>query len=144
MLESFEKYLAKTDLHQQFGGIAEVPASRTLKHQLRMVHKESGIHVFLLVDDVAVTDVPKVIRDFLAIKPICKEILLQLHFSSMNCSKMLLMHLFFSIQRSTIDWICRGMAKCSAEHFGRKWSVYVQIQYVYDIHFGDIFHASEL
>lgn len=73
VLESFEKYLEKTDLHQQFNGIAEIPASRTLKHQLRMIHKESGIHVYLLVDDIAIGEIPKIIRDFLVVKPICKS-----------------------------------------------------------------------
>lgn len=74
VLESFEKYLKKTDLRQQFDGIAEIPASRTLKNQLRMIHKESGIHVLLLVDDISVTETSKIIRDFLIAKPICKEI----------------------------------------------------------------------
>lgn len=72
ILDSFEKYLAKTDIQLHFDGIAEIPASRTLKQQLRMIHKESGIHVLLLADDVAVADTPKIIRDFIAVKPICK------------------------------------------------------------------------
>lgn len=72
VLESFEKYLAKTDIQLNFDGIAEILASRTLKQQLRMIHKESGIHVLLLADDAAVADTPKIIRDFIAIKPICK------------------------------------------------------------------------
>lgn len=73
MLESFEKYLAKTDIQLHFDGIAEIPASRTLKQQLRMIHKESGIRVLLLADDASVAEVPKIIRDFITIKPICKN-----------------------------------------------------------------------
>lgn len=74
VLESFEKYLTKTDIQLNFDGIAEILASRTLKQQLRMIHKESGIHVLLLADDAAVAEAQKVIRDFIAIKPICKSI----------------------------------------------------------------------
>lgn len=72
VLEAFEKYLEGANIHVHFDGIAEVPASRTLKQQLRLIHKESGIHVLLLVDDIAVTEVPKIIRNFITIKPICK------------------------------------------------------------------------
>lgn len=72
VLESFEKYLAKTDIQLHFKEIAEIPASRTMKQQLRMIHIESGIHVILLADDIAIADTPKIIRDFIAIKPICK------------------------------------------------------------------------
>lgn len=89
VLESFEKYLKKTDLRQQFDGIAEIPASRTLKHQLRMIHKESGIHVLLLVDDISVTETSKIIRDFLIAKPICKEIYIY--------HKSIFIHLFICI-----------------------------------------------
>lgn len=74
VLESFEKYLASTNIHLHFDEIAEIPASRALKQQLRLIHKESGIQVLLLVDDIAVTEVPKIIRDFIAIKPICEQI----------------------------------------------------------------------
>lgn len=73
VLEAFEKYLASTNIHLHFDGIAEIPATRTLKQQLRLTHKESGIHVLLLVDDIAVTEVPKIIQNFIAIKPICKQ-----------------------------------------------------------------------
>lgn len=72
VLEAFEKYLEGANIHLHFDGIAEIPATRTLKQQLRLIHKESGIHVLLLVDDIAVTEVPKVIRNFITIKPICK------------------------------------------------------------------------
>ena len=72
VLESFEKYLTKTDIQLNFDGIAEILASRTLKQQLRMIHKESGIHVLLLADDAAVAEAQKIIRDFIAAKPICK------------------------------------------------------------------------
>lgn len=72
VLESFEKYLASTNIQVHFDGIAEIPASRTLKQQLRMIHKESGIRVLLLADDIAIVATPKIIRDFIAIKPICK------------------------------------------------------------------------
>lgn len=72
VLESFEKYLATTDIQLHFDGIAEVPASRTLKQQLRMIHKESGIRVLLLADDISVAEASKIIRDFITIKPICK------------------------------------------------------------------------
>lgn len=73
VLESFEKYLAKTDINLHFNEIAEIPASRVLKQQLRMIHIESGIHVLLLADDSTVADTSKIIRDFIAIKPICKH-----------------------------------------------------------------------
>lgn len=72
VLEAFENYLASTNIYVHFDGIAEIPASRALKEQLRLIHKESGIHVLLLVDNIAVTEVPKIIRDFIAIKPICE------------------------------------------------------------------------
>lgn len=72
VLESFEKYLASTNIQLHFDGIAEIPASRTLKQQLRMIHKETGIRVLLLADEIAVSQTPKIIRDFIEIKPICK------------------------------------------------------------------------
>lgn len=72
VLESFEKYLASTDIQQQFDGLAEIPATRTMKQQLRIIHKESGIRVLLLADDIVIAETPKIIRDFIAIKPICK------------------------------------------------------------------------
>ncbi|XP_055326064.1 uncharacterized protein LOC129579895 isoform X2 [Sitodiplosis mosellana] len=75
VLESFEKYLTRTDIQLNFEGIAEILASRTLKQQLRMIHKESGIHVLLLADDVAVADTQKVICDFIAFKPICRNLI---------------------------------------------------------------------
>ncbi|XP_031625839.1 uncharacterized protein LOC116342388 [Contarinia nasturtii] len=75
VLESFEKYLTKTDIQLHFDDIAEIPASRVLKQQLRMIHKESGIHVLLLADDVTVADTSKIIRDFIAIKPICRNLI---------------------------------------------------------------------
>lgn len=88
VLESFEKYLASTNIHLHFDGIAEIPASRTLKQQLRMIHNESGIRVLLLADEIAVSETPKIIRDFIAIKPICKchnIPKLPYNFSSINC-----------------------------------------------------------
>lgn len=72
VLEAFEKYLEGANIQVHFDGIAEIPASRTMKQQLRLIHKESGIHVLLLVDDIAVTEVPKIIRNFITIKPICR------------------------------------------------------------------------
>lgn len=71
ILESFEKYLTSTNIQQYFDGIAEIPASRTLKQQLRMIHKESGICVLLVADEIAISNIPKIIRDVIAVKPIC-------------------------------------------------------------------------
>lgn len=84
VLESFEKYLTKTDIQLHFDGIAEIPATRTLKQQLRMIHKESGIHVLLLADDATVADTPKIIRDFIAIKPICKLSFISIELTTMK------------------------------------------------------------
>lgn len=74
VLESFEKYLTTTNIHLHFNGMADIPATRTLKQQLRLIHKESGIHVLLLIDDVTVTQTSKIIRDYITIKPICKHL----------------------------------------------------------------------
>lgn len=88
-----------------FDDIAEIPASRTLKQQLRMIHKESGIHVLLLADDIAVTRTPKIICDFIAMKPICKSFDSRFSFKEIIIECLKLMNCIFLTGRHLIECI---------------------------------------
>lgn len=121
VFESFEKYLAKTDIQLHFDEIADVPVTRVLKQQLQMIHKESGIHVYLLADDATVAETPKIIRDFIAVKPICKTDFLH------NCWKQIDWYFdLFSI-RSQFDWMHIGLAKCIKQHSRTDWNSRIQV-----------------
>lgn len=145
VLESFEKYLATTDIQLHFEGIAEVPASRTLKQQLRMIHKESGIHVLLLADDMCVAEASKLIRDFVAVKPICKLFSLKVNLTCLNP------HHFFNsfstinlINRSKLNRVHFGVEKRFEQHFNPSRRLRFPVQHIHNIRAGDIFHAGEL
>lgn len=73
LLRTFQKFFTSTNAQRFFDLPEKINSNRVLKQQLRIVHKKSRIECILLFDnDISVVKASKIIKDFIALKPICK------------------------------------------------------------------------
>lgn len=65
--------MEKTHIGNHFRVMMLLPATGTLKIQLKLIHKQSSVECMLTSDDVGLIKSTKIIQNYITIEPVCKR-----------------------------------------------------------------------